>query len=80
MLATEIHLVEPMGFNGITYINTRMELFTRTKVNQRQLPSLNAKPAQNIAYEHWTPREYYTPVGISTCIVIMYCILLAQLF
>lgn len=72
MLATEIHLVEPMGFNGITYINTRMELFTRTKANQRQLPSWNAKPAQNTAYKHWT---------LHTCRhIYMYCILLAQLF
>lgn len=44
------------GFNGITYINTTMELFTRTKANRRQWPSWNTKPAQNTAYEHWTPR------------------------
>lgn len=37
MLATEIHLVEPMEFIGATYINTRMELFIYTKRTKRQL-------------------------------------------
>lgn len=37
MLATEIHVVEPMGFIGVTYINMRLELLTRAKVTHRQL-------------------------------------------
>lgn len=36
-LATEIHLVEPMGFIGVTYINTRMELLIGAKRTKRQL-------------------------------------------
>lgn len=37
MLATEIHVVEPMGFIGVTYINMRLELLTRAKDTHRQL-------------------------------------------
>lgn len=36
-LATEIHLVEPMRFIGVTYINTRMKLLIEVKRTKRQL-------------------------------------------
>lgn len=41
-------------------------MLTGRKRTQRQLPSGNANPARNTAYEHWTPGAYCTPAGMST--------------
>lgn len=67
MFATEIHLVESMGFIGVTYIGMGMELLIGAKRIQRQLLSWNASQHEiQLIPEHWTPRTHYTTVGLST--------------